>query len=201
MKNFIWDFDGMLVDSYPHIAAAFDKMMRETGRQIDRAFAQSLFEISFAEAFAYYGTTPEEHKRFSSMEHDYALEPVAKPFPHTLAALQGVVDAGGRNFLYTHRGESVYHYLKTYGMEPLFSFFVTSEDGIPAKPAPDAVEYIVRENGLDKRETVMIGDREIDVMAGKNAGVFGCLYTRAPRETAADFVVGDIIETLALLEK
>jgi phosphoglycolate phosphatase-like HAD superfamily hydrolase len=67
----------------------------------------------------------------------------------------------------------------------------------PSKPAPDAVNWICETYNLDKSETVMIGDREIDVLSGKNAGVYGCLYTNKENvETAADFVVKDIIEVL-----
>ena len=200
IKNFIWDFDGMLFDSYPHITAAFSKMMEESGKPIDKKQAQSLFEISFADAFAFYKTTESERKIFHGYEHDYLLEPVAVPFENTEKALRGVIQAGGRNYLYTHRGASVYYYLKKYGLYDLFDFYVTSENNFPSKPAPDAVEYIVKENNLNKSETVMIGDREIDVMAGKNAGVYGCLYSPAPKQTQADFQVDDIIGTLELLK-
>ena len=77
--------------------------------------------------------------------------------------------------------------------------FVDSSNGFPAKPAPNAVEFICREYGLDKSETVMIGDREIDVLSGKNAGVYGCLFTKKENPgTAADFVVDDIIKILEI---
>ncbi len=190
----------MLFDSYPHITAAFYKMMAENGKIIDKRRAQSLFEISFADAFAFYGTTEDERRVFQSYEHDYLLEPAAMPFANTEAALRGVIDGGGRNFLYTHRGASVYYYLKKYNLYDLFDFYVTSENAFPSKPAPDAVEFIVRENLLQKNETVMVGDREIDVMAGKNAGVYGCLYSKEPKETQADFVITDIIGALDLLK-
>lgn len=186
----------MLFDSYPHITAAFEKMMAENGKTIDFDQAKSLFEISFADAFGFYNTSESERKVFQQYEHDYSLEPVAVPFKNTEAALRGVIASGGRNFLYTHRGASVYYYLKKYELYELFDFYVTSENGFPSKPAPDAVEFIVKENSLIKSETVMIGDREIDVMAGKNAGVYGCLYTKNPKETNADFVITDIIQVL-----
>ena len=64
------------------------------------------------------------------------------------------------------------------------------------KPSPDAVNWICETYGLDKSETVMIGDREIDVLSGKNAGVSGCLFTKKENvESKADFIIRDIIET------
>ena len=198
LKNYIWDFDGMLFDSYPHITRAFMQMMEDYGQHADYDEAKALFEVNFSVAFEHYGTTEEQKALFRKYEHDYLFEPFAVPFENTVYTLKKIVENGGRNYLYTHRGESVYYYLKKYGIYELFSDYVTSENGFPAKPAPDAVEYIVKNNSLIKSETVMIGDREIDVMSGKNAGVFGCLYSKNSKETSADFTVKDIIEVLSI---
>ena len=51
---------------------------------------------------------------------------------------------------------------------------MTSLDGFPSKPAPDALNYLVQKHGLKKAECVMVGDRDIDLDAGKNAGI-GCV--------------------------
>lgn len=197
-KNYIWDFDGMLFDSYPHITTAFEKMMSDYGIAIDYAETKRLLEISFADAYNYYGTTDEQKERFREYEHDFELEPIAFPFANTIETLKKVCENGGKNYLYTHRGVSVFYYLKKYGVYDLFEDFVTSEDGFPSKPAPNAVLHIVNKHNLDKNETVMVGDREIDVMSGKNAGTKGCLFSLTEKETQADFVVDDIIKTLDL---
>lgn len=198
IKNYIWDFDGMLFDSYPHITAAFQKVMAEDGVDIDYTRSKQLFEISYAHAFEYYNATQEQKMRFFDYEHDTDFEPVAVPFPNTVITLKKVCENGGRNYLYTHRGNNAFDYLKKYGIYDLFSDFVTHENGFPAKPAPDAIEFLVNKHNLDKSETVMVGDREIDVMSGINAGVKGCLYTTQPKETNATYVVDDIIKTLDL---
>ncbi len=198
MKNYIWDFDGMLFDSYPHITTAFLKMMNDYGMQADYASTKKLFEISFGTVFDKFGTTEEQKKVFRSYEHDFLFEPVAVPFENTVSTLKKIKEKGGRNFLYTHRGESVYYYLKKYGVYDLFDDYVTGEDGFPPKPAPDAVAHIVSKNKLDKSETVMIGDREIDVMSGKNAGTYGCLFSKESVETDADFTVEDIKDVLKI---
>ncbi len=197
-KNYIWDFDGMLFDSYPHITKAFEKMMSDYGVAIDYSVAKGLLEISFADAYNFYGTTDEQKELFQKYEHDFDLEPLAVPFDNTVETLKKIRQSGSRNFLYTHRGASTFYYLDKYGIRDLFDDFVTSDNGFPAKPAPDAIEYLVKKNNLDKAQTVMVGDREIDVMAGKNAGTKGCLFTKTTKPTQADFVVDDIIKTLDL---
>ena len=198
LKNYIWDFDGMLFDSYPHITTAFEKMMNDCGIAIDYAETKRMLEISFATAYDYYQTTDEQKELFGKYEHDFEMEPLAVPFQNTAETLRKVCEKGGRNFLYTHRGVSAFYYLKKYGVYDLFSDFVTSENGFTMKPAPDAVSHIVTKHNLIKDETVMIGDRVIDVMSGKNAGTKRCLFTREEKETQADFVVDDIIKVLDL---
>ena len=44
MKNYIWDFDGMLFDSYPHITSAFLKALAENGKEGDYDEAKALLD-------------------------------------------------------------------------------------------------------------------------------------------------------------
>ena len=47
-RYFFYDFDGMLADTYPHIAATFVRAMRELrGVEIDEQEAFELFNITF----------------------------------------------------------------------------------------------------------------------------------------------------------
>lgn len=200
IKNYLWDFDGMLFDSYPHITSAFLKALSDFDISADYDEAKAKLEISYATAYAFYSADEKIRERHRLYEHDYMLRPRAVPFENTLRTLEKIVESGGKNYLYTHRGnESTYHYLREYDMERLFAGGVDSSMNFPAKPAPDAIEWICENYGLDKAKTIMVGDREIDVLAGKNAGVYSCRFTKEKNiVTAADFVVGDISEVLEI---
>ena len=200
MKNYIWDFDGMLFDSYPHITSAFLTAMREYGTEPDYDEAKAFLEITFADCFEHYGVTDEQRAVFRKHEHNYELRPIAVPFENTFSTLEKLFNDGKKHFLYTHRGhETSQHYLEKDGMKKFFTAFVDSSMSFPSKPAPDAVNYICDTYGLDRSETVMIGDREIDVLSGINAGCFGCLFTKKDNpETAAHFVISDISEILKI---
>lgn len=196
IKNYIWDFDGMLFDSYPHITACFVKAMGEKGISVDYAQAKALFEISYATAFEHYGCSDELIEKFDSYESDYNLEPKVVPFKNTAYTLKEIVLRGGHNYLYTHRDSTALYYLAKYSIIGLFDGFVTSVNGFPCKPAPDALNYIADTFHLDKKECIMIGDREIDVLSGKNAGMYGCLCSKTVEKTCADFRIDDIREVL-----
>lgn len=52
-----------------------------------------------------------------------------------------------------------------------FEFVYGERAGIPRKPSPDAVFSIIEEAGVKKKDTVYIGDSEVDIRTAQNAGL------------------------------
>ena len=50
---------------------------------------------------------------------------------------------------------------------------VGAVDGIPRKPKPNGIEYILEEHGINKSEAVYIGDMRVDIETAINAEVYG----------------------------
>ena len=175
-EHFIWDFDGMLFNTYPHTVAAFCACCRRNGIPVDEKEAYDLFKVTMRHAFAHYGLTEALVKDFYEIENDLGFLPKGEPFPHIPALLRTVTERGGKNYLYTHRDAVALQYLDLYGLTPLFSGFVTGDDGFPLKPAPDALLALTERFGMEKARTLMLGDRDIDIGAGINAGVRTLLY-------------------------
>ncbi len=73
------------------------------------------------------------------------------------------------------------------------------------KPMPELLERAVVDFNIDVAASVMIGDRETDILAGKAAGVGRTMLVKTGyglyelTGTTADFVVGDICEGIELL--
>ncbi|MBE6541096.1 MAG: hypothetical protein E7672_01470 [Ruminococcaceae bacterium] len=184
-KNYIWDFDGTIFDSYPHTLNCLFRVFEEGGvaDKYDRDMCLRHLQFSFYSMRQYTGISDEDYDRFMKYEHivgEDSLLPRVKPFDDAEAVLSAVVKRGGRNFLYTHRDLGAVRFLEEFGMRDLFCGFVTDEDGFPSKPAPDAVNSIISGFGLEPAETIMVGDREIDGMSGVNAGIDGALVNYQP---------------------
>ena len=184
-KNYIWDFDGTLFDSYPHVMECCWQVMEEEGltEKFEREEVLLYLLSAFGNMRRFTGMSDEAYLRFLDRAHivgDDEVKPVAVPFPDCEEVLSAITKQGGRNFIYTHRNKTVYFYLEKYGVLKYFTDFVISDDGFPSKPAPDAVLALIERNGLDPEETIMIGDREIDGASGKNAGIAGALVNYPP---------------------
>lgn len=179
-QHYIWDFDGTLFDSYPHISWAFQKALQSYGLNITIDDIMPWVKLSVMQAVRHYREKYGLDERIAKIydvceaEED-AANPVV-PYPGIVQTCSEIVAHGGHNYLYTHRGSSAFQYMKQSGLEPLFDGFITSEDKFPSKPAPDAILHLLKQFHMDPSTAVMIGDRDIDVLAGTNAGVHGCLF-------------------------
>lgn len=176
ISEFIWDFDGMLFDTYPHTTAALCEYFRRHGKVIDPEEAFSQLKISIRKAFSHFGMTKEGEREFYEIEDDLDFTPHGVPYEGVSEMLRFISENGGRNYLFTHRDKVAVQYLDKYGLTPLFTDFVTREMDFPFKPAPDGIIYLLEKHSLKKESCLMLGDREIDCLSGLNAGISSLLF-------------------------
>ncbi|OTN76624.1 hypothetical protein A5886_001702 [Enterococcus sp. 8G7_MSG3316] len=176
-QSYIWDFDGTLYDSYPIMLQAFVKTLKEYGfapdpKDIYRLLKESSskkvaekYDLDFAEFTA----------KFKANE---ALDQrLPQSFPGTKETLRAVIANGGKNYILTHRDiYTTKELLEREGIAELITEVVGPENQFPRKPDPTSLLYLVEKYGMDKEQTVMIGDRTMDVLAGKGAAVKTIFY-------------------------
>jgi len=98
------------------------------------------------------------------------------PYEGLEECLQRLHDAGYHHYLYTHSKQSAIDQLIRENLWHFFDDAVIGSDGFAPKPAPDALLALMERNHLKPEECAMIGDRDIDVIAGHNAGMKGVLF-------------------------
>lgn len=69
-----------------------------------------------------------------------------------------------------------------FSLDKYFDLIMGRRDGIPHKPSPEPLLMICNELNLKTSETIMIGDTELDILCGKNAGSKTCAVTFGYRE-------------------
>ena len=203
-RNVIWDVDGTLFDTYPAISHAFRIALARFGKDAPIELVMELAKCSLSHCLATLAAMTDVPEPSLDQEFDrchaqvqFADQP---PFPAVIDVCQYVLSVSGKNVVVTHRGPAGTNgLLCAHGMNHLFSGSITSTDGYPRKPDPAAFLAAVDRFGLDPRETITVGDRGIDVEAGKKAGLFSCLFTSGSPVSQPDFVFSSYAELLRLL--
>ncbi|MBE6550958.1 MAG: hypothetical protein E7665_02355 [Ruminococcaceae bacterium] len=191
-RSVIWDFDGTLFDTYPSIISVYMEELEKKGIKEDRDHVEFLFRTSFGHIWGYltdtYGLTKEYYDSIEPIWRKKEIE-MSYPFPGIRELLTDIVNNGGKNYIYTHRNNTTLLFLEKEEMTHLFSDMVLSEEGFPAKPAPDALNALMKRNSINPKEAIMIGDREIDVRSGFNANIASCLFLAMDySNTCASFI-------------
>ncbi|HAQ1126271.1 phosphoglycolate phosphatase [Enterococcus faecium] len=201
MKNYIWDFDGTLFDTYPAMVDGAWQALKDFGISMDKK--EIYFKMKKYSTSYLINESNLNAREFNELFHRYEKESteVSRPFPETKQVLEMLKDNGGRHFILTHRlTESTWGLLKEHRLAHLIEEVVGIDQDFPRKPDPASLNYLIDTFHLERTDTMMIGDRRLDIEAGKNAGVATCLYDidHFLDEIPADYVVGNLNEILTL---
>lgn len=180
MRDFLWDLDGNLLDTYPAMVAAFQRAVSNLGGTIT---AEKTYQImrqrsvgaAEREIAAQHGWDWQE-LRAGYQKYEPMLQTAPAAFDGAAAVLAKVVAQGGQNFLMTHRDKSALQYLAQNNLDQYFTDAVTAEQPFPRKPDPAALNYLLDKYHIDRAHAVMVGDRNLDIEAGHNAGIAGYLF-------------------------
>lgn len=173
--NFIWDFDGTLVESYEAIMEAMAVLyayyqLDFEEEAVKRAILQTSTGHLFAQLEREHALNQAELREFFSREQEKRDDQIVL-LPHALAALQFTKEKGIRNFIYTHKGKTTQAVLERLGIAQYFTEVVTAANGFERKPHPEGVNYLLDKYQLDKKQTYYIGDRLLDLEVAENADI------------------------------
>jgi phosphoglycolate phosphatase len=110
------------------------------------------------------------------LDYEKNLKPESmKAFECVPEMLQGLKSKDVKLALFTGRDRtSATKILKAHGWwNTLFpeALTVCGDDGIPTKPSPDAIVYLIQKMGVSASKVIMVGDHPHDMSAAKAAGV------------------------------
>ena len=181
--SYIWDLDGTLLDSYGGIVAAARKTAEGAGIQdpedqilktVKRESLSAYLRDVSARCGVPFETLLQQYRTYTHLTDDgIVLMDAAR------ATLDRLARSGAAHFVFTHRGASSEPILKRLGILDRFREVVTSEYGFPPKPSGEGIRYLVDKYHLDPEHTWYVGDRAMDVLSAKDAGVKAILLLPA----------------------
>jgi len=173
-RYFIWDLGGTLLDNYENSSQAFVEALAEYGITAPHDAVYHALRVSTDHAIEQFAPNIDGFlERYRQIEAPHLEEPIL--FAGAAEVLQAVKNAGGANYLVSHRDNQVLEILKIAGIADDFQEVVTKDSGFPRKPDPTSFDYLIDKYHLDRAKTCTVGDRPIDVEAG-NAAHIATIY-------------------------
>ena len=191
-KLIIFDLDGTLLDTIEDLANATNHALKQFNFPTHEVEAYRFFVGNGVNKLIE-RALPEAHKNpdaISMVKHEFLKyyffhsEDCTKPYPgipELLAKLQlnGYKLGVASNKMHDATSELV----KRFFPEINFALVLGQRDGAPVKPSPDILNEIVTTAGVEKSETIFVGDTGVDVATALNADIefIGVLWGFRPK--------------------
>ena len=207
-KNYLFDLDGTLTDPGVGIRNSIKYALEKFGLPIpDDSLLNEFIGPPLMESFRkYFGVSEEDSRLLLEYYREYFgvkgyLE--NKLYPDTVEVLEGITSRGGRVYLATSKPELyAFKIVEHFGIDSYFSYKVgnTMEETRCAKK--DVISYLFEQTGIDPAETIMIGDRDYDVIGAHACGLpaAAVLHGYGDREELcnADYILESFTDLLYL---
>lgn len=182
IELFVFDLDGTLTESSETIHKATLKTFEHFGRavflpkeELDKRIGehfQTIFDVlnihvdDVEEFIAVYKTL-----YFNFIE-------TTKLYAGVKEALSTLKENGKKIALLTTKGqEQAENILHHFELEKYFDEIIGRRNGLAHKPSPEPLLFICNALSVSPKQTLMVGDSEVDVQCGKNANTKTCAVT------------------------
>lgn len=181
MKACIFDLDGTLTDTLDSLVYSVNLTLQEMGlteisRDQCRRFvgngARKLIEEALNAAGDKGATRIEEGMQVYGRVFGENCTYHVAPYAGILEALEELKDRGIRLAVLSNKPhQQTIDVVETFFGKELFDYVQGQMDGIPRKPDPAGIHYILKNMQIPESECLYVGDSEVDIVTGRAAGV------------------------------
>ena len=209
LKHFCFDLDGTLVDSkktiYEATAYSLNKLC------IDFNVDENLFALKigqhFNDIFNVFNIDVPDFDEFITIYKDNYFKQMeySSLYNGVDETLSELKNRGIKiSLLTTKVQDQAEKIIEYFNLRNYFDLIMGRRDGIAHKPSPEPLLAICKELNVGIKNTLMVGDTELDIQCGKNAGSCTCgvLYGYRTKELIEiekpDFMVESINQILSI---
>lgn len=210
IKHCCFDLDGTLVDSNKTIYEATAYSLEKLGIDFnvdEEAFALKIGQ-HFVDIFNAFSIDVPDFEKFITIYKDNYFEQMeySKVYNGVEKTLASLKDQDIKvSLLTTKIQDQADRIINYFNLREYFDLVMGRREGIAHKPSPEPLLKICDDLGIDIKSTLMVGDTELDIQCGKNAGSYTCgvLYGYRTKELLEienpDFIVDNIEDILKAL--
>ncbi len=203
IKHVCFDLDGTLIDSYVTIFKTTIKTLEHL--KIKEPLPETEFQKRighhFLNIFDELNIPVKDIEEFIDIYKGYYFNFIDESvlYPGVIQVLKNLKTAGIKISLLTTKGQDqADKIIDHFNLRNYFSFVMGRRKDIAIKPSPESLYFICNELRIEESETIMVGDSELDINCGKNAGAFNCAVAYGYRSKELlelekpDFIIDDI---------
>jgi phosphoglycolate phosphatase len=207
-KNYLFDLDGTLTDPGVGIRNSIKYALNKFGAPIpDDSVLNEFIGPPLMESFRKYcGVSVEDSKLLLEYYREYFgvtgyLE--NKLYDDTVKVLEGIKERGGKVFLATSKPEFyAFKIVEHFGIAQYFTFMAGNNMEETRCAKKDVITYLFDQTGIDPSQTIMIGDRDYDVIGAHacNIPIAAVLHGYGDREELknADYILENFTDLLEI---
>lgn len=211
IKLAVFDLDGTLVSSHKTIYKATQRALKDLkiSAEIPEKEFYNLIGHHFEDIFNEFGFNVPDFNQFISVYKSVYFEYADSSF--TYPGVVETIDALKQrlikiSLLTTKAQDQAELNLSFFNLLDKFDYVMGRRPGIKNKPSPEPLLKICEEMNIGVSETIMIGDSELDIYCGKNAGTKTCAVTYGYRtkeelmKTNPDLLINNLYDLMKILD-
>jgi len=213
IKLIIFDFDGTLGDTRRNIVTTMQMTISElglSGRSDDECASKIGLPLGGCFEALYPNESKETIQRCADtyrrifQENLQTMKP--QVFPKVIETLSALKQQGYTLTIASSRWhKSLSELTSDLGIADYISYIVGADDVENAKPNPEPVLKTISYTGFDANQTLVVGDMNVDILMGANAGAKTCGVTygngtkQELEEAGADYLISNIDELMEIV--
>lgn len=210
IKNITFDLDGTLIDSFKTIYKTTEKVLQRLGvsKPLDEQEFYKRIGHHFIDIFKELDIPVTDFNGFIEIYKQYYFDFIGEStfYSGLINVLEFLKSEEIAISLLTTKGQDQADKIIDYfNLREYFSLVMGRRINIANKPSAEPLLIICKELNVKPEETLMVGDTELDIQCGKNAGTktCGCFYgyrsKEVLKEEKPDFLISEITELLKIV--
>jgi len=212
IKHICFDLDGTLVDSHKTIYKSTIKSLNDLNipHKIDEELFREKIGMHFVDIFEDMNIPVSDFEEFITVyKNNYFLFiDDSNLYLNVSDILKYLSQTGFKiSLLTTKAQDQAEKILDHFNIAKYFDVIMGRRDGISHKPSAEPLLMICQELKVNPEESLIVGDTEMDILCGQNAGAKTCGVTHGYRteksmlEHRPDYIIENLLQLKQLFSK